>query len=551
MSLPLRLSDWPDTFPSEEAFWAVFGRLETEQTEFKSSPDFLKNAIPAMAMTDGGFVVLGINDDRHFVGCELTQRVLDSVKRAGANVDVDVQLKPLRVAEADLTIVAVPAVRGRIVTTTDGRLLRRVGSDCVPLRGDSLARFVRDREDHAAEESVLPVFDPDFFELDLVNSALRAEGRPPVDRSTLLRGLIDLDVAIPQVAPSDPQLTFAAALLFGADPRRYVPGAAVQAVRRVGVGPGPGPTEARVELTGPLTRVLEEALQFLASHTKRYAVVTGTRRLVVPEYPDAVLREALLNALGHRDYGMSGGTIDVTVWDDRVEIRSPGPLPGPITLANMRDEHYSRNRRIMKVLKILGLVEEYGEGVDRMIHEMENRLMDPPMFAANETSVTVTLRNRFLVSVEDQAWLAVLGHLDLSPADRRLLVLARREGGVTPRRARSILPDLDVDAVLRGAVAKGLLVRTGQAGGARYQLSDELVLRAGSSGLEATTRKRQLLLDEINRRGSLSTAEGAELLDEDLVLVRHLLNDLVRAGLARAEGKTRGRRYVPEYISST
>ena len=82
-------------------------------------------------------------------------------------------------------------------------------------------------------------------------------------------------------------------------------------------------------------------------------------------------------------------------------MRSPGPLPGHITIDNMRDEHYSRNPRIMRVLKTMGLVEEYGEGIDRMYREMESRLMEPPAFEATASSVTVTLRNRFLVEVED------------------------------------------------------------------------------------------------------------------------------------------------------
>jgi hypothetical protein len=101
------------------------------------------------------------------------------------------------------------------------------------------------------------------------------------------------------------------------------------------------------------------------------------------------------------------------------------------------------------------------------------------------------------------------------------------------------------DALLRGAVAKGLLVRTGHAGGAKYELSQEVVMRAGASGVEAQSRKRQTLLDEVQRRGSLSTAEGAELLDEDQVLVRHLLNDLAAAGQVIARGQTRARRYYP------
>lgn len=545
MAAPLRLSDWPGEFPDEAAFWKLLGRLEDEQTELKSSASHIGNAIPAMAMTEGGFIVLGIDDRRRLAGCPMTQKVLDTVKRAAMNVDVEVQLKATRVGATYLTIVAVPEIRARIVTTTDGRLLRRVGSDCQPLRGDAMARFVRERENRPAEESVVPVFEPADFDLELINEALSHEDRPAVGSDSILRALIDLDVAVPQAAPSDPHVTYAAMLLFGREPGRYIPGATVQVVRRLGVGPGPGPTEDRAELTGPMTRVLYQTLDFIAKHTKKYQVVSGTRRVIMPEYPDEVLREGLLNALGHRDYGLAGSTIDVTVWDDRVEIRSPGPLPGPITLDNMRDEHYSRNRRIMRVLKIFGLVEEYGEGVDRMIREMEARLMEPPMFVATPSSVTVTLRNRFLVSVEDQAWLSVLGHFDLSTAERRLLVAARRESGVTPRRARMLLRDDRADAVLRGATAKGLLIRSGQAGGARYELSDELILRAGTSSLEATTRKSQLLLDDINRRGSLSTAEGAELLDEDQTLARHLLNDLVRSGLARAEGRTRGRRYYP------
>lgn len=102
-----------------------------------------------------------------------------------------------------------------------------------------------------------------------------------------------------------------------------------------------------------------------------------------------------------------------------------------------------------------------------------------------------------------------------------------------------------MDSVVAGAVAKGLLVLTGRRGGARYVLSDEMVLRAGSEGLEARNRPRQLLLDEIRKRGSLPTVQAAAHLRLDRNLVRHLLNDLVRAKLATSKGRTRGRRYHP------
>ncbi len=114
---------------------------------------------------------------------------------------------------------------------------------------------------------------------------------------------------------------------------------------------------------------------------------------------------------------------------------------------------------------------------------------------------------------------------------------------MTPRRIRELLPEANTRAILTGGVAKGLLVRVGERGGTRYILSDEVVLRVGATAMEAQNRKQQALLDEISRRGSLSTAEGARLLGEDRIMVRNLLNDLVRTGLARAEGRTRARRY--------
>lgn len=539
-----RLSDLPAATSLGELLEQL-GRLETAQLDFKRDSSRLRDLIPAMAMTDGGLILLGIDDDRTVFGFELTQKNQDRITRVSKDVGVDIQLTPILVDGVSVVAIAVPEIRERIVTTSDGRLLRRVGGDNCPLVGDQLARFVRERVDAAAEEEAVERRDLLNFSMDLINDALGREGRPPVGEGEVDRALVDLDVAVPQPAPADTKILTAAVLVFGTKPVDVVPGASVQLIRRTGVGPGPGPTEARVEISGPIPLLLDDCLDFIKRHTRVYEIVLGRRRMTLPEYPEEVLREALLNALAHRDYNVRGTTVDVTVWDDRIEIRSPGGLPGPITVANMREEHYSRNRRVMRCLKTLGLVEEFGEGIDRMFDAMEERLMDPPSIVAAPNSVTVTLRNRFLVSVDEQAWLGLLGHMTLSNGERRALALARREGSVTKRRLRQILPNENLDILLRGGVAKGLLVRVGQAGGAHYELSDEVVMRAGASGVEAQTRKRQTLLDEIRESGSLSTTEGAELLEEEPILVRHLLNDLVSAGEVVARGQTRARRYYP------
>ena len=129
----------------ERAFWRRFGRVEHERLEFKASAANLREVIPAMAMTAGGQVVLGVSDKRRLVGCALDQQVLDAVMRRAQDAEVDVRVEPLVVGRVGLTLVTVPQVRDRIVTTSDGRVLRRVGSDNLPLRGEQLVRFVHRR----------------------------------------------------------------------------------------------------------------------------------------------------------------------------------------------------------------------------------------------------------------------------------------------------------------------------------------------------------------------------------------------------------------------
>ena len=543
MASLLRIADIPRQL-SVDAFWELFGRLEHAELDFKRGvPADIRDTIAAMAMTHGGLIVHGVDDRRVLVGCPLSQNTQDRISRIAAECGVDVQLRPLVVGDVELTICAVPEVRGRIVTTPDGRLLRRVGGDSQPLRGDAMARFVRERENRAGEDEPLPVVDLSAFDLAAVNQALTADGRPAVRRDGIERALTDLGVAVAAAPPLDSRVLRAALVLFAADPREHVRGAAVQLVRRAGVEPGPGPSAAREECAGPLAETVDCCLRFVAAHTRQFEAVTGSRREGLPEYPEPVLREAIVNALAHRDYGLAGATVDITVWNDRVDVRSPGPLPGHITLDNMRTEHYSRNPRIMRVMKTMGLVEEYGEGIDRMYREMEARLMEPPVFEATASSVTVTLRNRMLVDVEDQVWLNQLGSDDVTADERRAIVAARREGAVTPRDLRAMLPDADVATLLARMVNKGLLTRTGHRGGTRYELSDAMVRRAGSPGMAAQNRRRQALLDEIRQRGSLSTTEAAALLDAAPAAARNLLNELVRVGLARAAGRTRARRY--------
>ena len=536
----LSLNDLPQAL-TEEELWGLLGRVEHEQLDFKRGvPTNIRDTISAMAMTHGGLIVHGIDDQRTIVGCPLSRNTQDRITRIASECGVDVQVRTVIVEGKELTITAVPEVRGRIVTTPDGRLLRRVGGDSQPIRGDAMGRFVREREHRSGEDEPLAQFHPDAFSLDAINEALTSDRRSPVGLAQLSRAMNDLGVVVPAPPPLDTSVLRAAAILFASQPRDFIRGGAVQLVRRVGVAPGPGPSTAREECSEPLAATVDCCLRFIGDHTRHVEAVTGSRREILAEYPQAVLREAIVNALAHRDYGLQGSTVDISIWDDRIEIHSPGPLPGHITLENMRTEHYSRNPRIMRVLKTVGLVEEYGEGIERMYQEMESRLLEPPVFSATDASVTVTLYNRSVIDVEEQLWLQALEGVHLTADERRLLIEVRRAGGsIAPRQVREAMPESDTRELLARAQAKGLLARTGTRGGSRYALAHLTAPVAGGP----VTKQAQMLLDEIRRRGSLSTPEGVKLIGTAPATVRALFHKLVQAGLIRAEGKTRARRY--------
>src|ERR1700728_4167737 len=102
-----RLSELPNEVSTDE-FWALFGDMEYERLDFKESASYLKDIIPAMAMTLGGIVICGISDTRQVIGCPWGQKTLDKVARAGHETGVDVQARALVVDGQELTIVAIP-----------------------------------------------------------------------------------------------------------------------------------------------------------------------------------------------------------------------------------------------------------------------------------------------------------------------------------------------------------------------------------------------------------------------------------------------------------
>ena len=120
-------------------------------------------------------------------------------------------------------------------------------------------------------------------------------------------------------------------------------------------------------------------------------------KVVVPEYPEDAWKEGIVNAITHRDYSNTGESILVSIFDDRMEIKSPGKLPGLVTIDNIKHERCSRNPRIARFLFEFGMVKELNEGVPRIFSEMNKYFLEEPLYEEpNNNSVKLTLKNNIL-----------------------------------------------------------------------------------------------------------------------------------------------------------
>jgi ATP-dependent DNA helicase RecG len=266
----------------------------------------------------------------------------------------------------------------------------------------------------------------------------------------------------------------------------------------------------------------------------------------VPTFSEGAVREAILNAVSHRDYRRAG-SVFVRQYPRRIEVVSPGGFPVGITVENILNRQAPRNRRIAETLERCGLVERAGQGANRMFEESIRQAKPLPDFTGtDEYQVALTLHGE----VQDPAFLRFLEQVGQERArsftTEDLLVL----DGV--RRGLRIPPELRtcLDGLLQGH----LVECHGRGRGVKYLLSRRYYRIAGKKGVYTRERgldrdtKKALLLKHVKE----NAAEGAKLADLAQVLpalsssaLRWLLREMQAAGLIHVIGRTSAARWFP------
>jgi predicted HTH transcriptional regulator len=265
--------------------------------------------------------------------------------------------------------------------------------------------------------------------------------------------------------------TAAGIVLLAKDPSAVFPQCRILADAYRGAEPDGNPGDHE-DIRGPMPAAVDRAIAFIDRNTRHPMRVVGLNRIRLDEYPVEGLREALVNAVAHRQYEDAGRKILLEVFSDRVVISSPGLPPAPITLANLRRGKYrpcSRNPVLAQCLSYFHRIEERGSGFRRMRDQMLNHGLDQPLLGTDTGYFQVTFSGP--ADNLDRIRVPSIGlritptiQAKLNERQKRILNQAVATGVVTNRWCRSELGVVYDTAYrdLSGLVALGLLTRVGK-----------------------------------------------------------------------------------------
>lgn len=434
--------------------------------------DAILETIVAFANAEGGQIVVGANAAGHVSGDLQAEDAEDILQMALYNVRPPLRLEAETHELAGGTVLVLQVPRSNeLHSLADGRVLARRGSENQVQTGVELTLLAAARASNPFELEEVPGTGFGDFDREVVAEYVehrrRRQPRAFVGSSEALLQQIG-------ALSGEGVATAMGMLLFGSEPQLFLPQSGLTFVKFAGserrgeegkIGYG-----RREDIHGPLARIIERAWRVVWEEMDKQSVVRGLMREEETEYPATAVREALVNAVAHRDYRLSGRRIEVLMFRDRLEITSPGGLPGYITIQNIVDEHFSRNPRIVNGLLQWGYIEELGLGVDKMIEAMVGEGHPPPEFKASPHAFSVVLRKGREVG---QPGIAPRWEHNMNERQMQALQHVQRRGRITNRDYRELCPNVSAETLrldLVDLVDKGILLKIGDKKGTHYIL---------------------------------------------------------------------------------
>jgi ATP-dependent DNA helicase RecG len=411
--------------------------------------------LSAMANADGGTLLVGVEPDKSVTGIPYDHEELHALMQAPQQL-LRPQLSPSceKVKLGNLQLLKFEVGSGMdIYRIAGGRSFYRVGTETVALPAEQIQSLKEAKKSVFYERQ--QALNATWYDLDqeLVKDFVDKvqNGQDSKDAQAVLSQtyhLLDTSRAI-----ASPNM--AALLLFAKEPSRWHPRGGIDFVKYEGTDRQHGSSlnvVKRIRFEAPLVRLIDQAVGRIKEHIRERTILHDLFFRERLEYPTFAWQEAVVNAVAHRDYALSGAGIEVWMFDDHIAVRSPGPPPAPVTLEQLRQQkslHFSRNPLIVRSLADLGYLREMGEGVPRMFQEMESYGLHPPELSVDGFVFTVTLRNAPVYDEATLRWLNQFNSSQVNLRQRRLLAYAYCHGKTFSTAEYERIAEVDRDTAYR------------------------------------------------------------------------------------------------------
>lgn len=514
----------------------------------------IAEVLSAFANADGGTLVLGVEDDGDITGVQYPSDKEDVLRNSAKQIrppvkpkieTVDYQGKKLWIFQQDW----VPTVH----QLTDGRYLYRIGDSNVPFPAEQIEAIKAAKRQAAYEMQIIPTATlGDLDETLIYKSAERLGIKESVEDFLSHYHLLEWE-------NGTPRLPLVSLLLFGKSPLHWHPRCGIDFIRYEGTERKYGRElnivkRARIEVQ--LIKIIDEAYQTVSPHVRERHILHDLFFQERLEYPTFAWQEAIVNAVAHRDYSLMGTSIEVWMFDDRLEIRSPGLPPAPVTIERLRRRervHASRNPLMVRLFTDLGYMRETGEGIPRMFEEMERNGLHPPDISIEAESIfRVSLRNQPVYTEKDLAWLDRYRNMNLKPEQKRALLFGHsHDNSLTSRQYQSLCQvDLyQASRDLKDLVKKGVLALPKKGGRVYWILEEPVPLLQNERKILQTLYP---IFDVLKEKGSLTNTDIRKTIRVSRVQASRIAKELVELGFLVREGRGRGARYKkPEKNASS
>lgn len=438
---------------------------EFQRMEWKTSlaeKRQIGETVSAFANTNDGVILVGISPDGNIAGVDIGKGTLEELAnfiKQCTDPEVYPSIEEHRIDGRDIIEISVKEATKKVVFFR-GRAYQRVGRSNHIMSSDQIAELMSQSglilhwDERICEEATLEDIDSEKIRWFLEKA--RSERGSNVDTN-----MPGKDVLERLALMRDEQLTNSAILLFGKNPQKFFRQAETRCARFKGLEPIEF-IDMKV-LRGSIIEQREDAVEFIKEHIKLHAKIVGTERVETWQYPIEAIREAITNAICHRDYEIFAN-VQVRIFDDRIEFLGCGPLPQPLTVEDLKRMHISilRNPLIGDCFFRINFIDQWGTGTIRMINACRRHGLPEPLFEERSEGLVVTLRevtDRMLEELTDK--------------EQTIIEYLRQRGRISRSECAELLSSAPVTAnrYLRLLETKGIISRRGAGRSTYYELS--------------------------------------------------------------------------------